>query len=281
MRDRKKNLKGKCNKCSLINSCGGCRAHAYAENKDFFSEDPLCWKVLDNYDFLAKYYDYLMRQMDYPKKSEKIKKLLNKYKVNSVIDLGCGTGGFTISLKNLGFDCVGIDISKEMIKVAKSKDRSITWINEDMTKAKTNKTFEAAICLFDTVNHLLSMKEVDKFFKNVASLLNEGGIFLFDINTDQKKKIIKKVPSIFLLENGKEIIQLNRVDKNFLISEFSLKGEPLNIEIKERLYSVKEIKNLLEKNNFKIINIYDGWDFEKKASNKSLRAMFFARKLSS
>lgn len=40
-----RNLKGKCEKCSLKRLCGGCRAQAYAFYKDYMAQDPTCWST--------------------------------------------------------------------------------------------------------------------------------------------------------------------------------------------------------------------------------------------
>jgi AdoMet-dependent heme synthase len=37
-------ITGNCGKCEYLNSCGGCRAMAYALENDLFKGDPLCWK---------------------------------------------------------------------------------------------------------------------------------------------------------------------------------------------------------------------------------------------
>ena len=39
-----KNLSGKCNNCSLLTQCRGCRAMAYFTTGDYMAEDPQCWK---------------------------------------------------------------------------------------------------------------------------------------------------------------------------------------------------------------------------------------------
>ncbi|WP_132029753.1 class I SAM-dependent methyltransferase, partial [Keratinibaculum paraultunense] len=38
-----------------------------------------------------------------------------------VLDVGCGTGNFSIKLAKMGCEVVGIDVSKEMLKVAEEK----------------------------------------------------------------------------------------------------------------------------------------------------------------
>lgn len=39
-----KKLSGKCNNCSLLTQCRGCRAMAYFTTGDYMAEDPQCWK---------------------------------------------------------------------------------------------------------------------------------------------------------------------------------------------------------------------------------------------
>lgn len=52
-------------------------------------------------------------------------KIINTHIVGrSAIDFGCGTGRSTRFIKNLGFDVTGIDISSDMLKIAKSFDKT-------------------------------------------------------------------------------------------------------------------------------------------------------------
>lgn len=43
---------------------------------------------------------------------------------SSVVDFGCGTGRSSRFLKRLGFDVIGIDISSDMLEIAKNLDRN-------------------------------------------------------------------------------------------------------------------------------------------------------------
>lgn len=44
-RHSQENVKGKCASCGLLESCrGGCRANALLYTRDFYAEDPLCWR---------------------------------------------------------------------------------------------------------------------------------------------------------------------------------------------------------------------------------------------
>ncbi|MFP3982308.1 MAG: radical SAM protein [Desulfurivibrionaceae bacterium] len=43
LRDIRRNIKGRCARCSLSRVCYGCRGHAYQVTGDYLAEDPLCW----------------------------------------------------------------------------------------------------------------------------------------------------------------------------------------------------------------------------------------------
>lgn len=63
------------------------------------------------------------------------KKALNDFidphKGEKLLDIGCGTGFFSIYFKELGIDVTGIDISSKMLEIAKSKDSKVDFINAD------------------------------------------------------------------------------------------------------------------------------------------------------
>ena len=55
--------------------------------------------------------------------NEVIAKILKKYKVNTVLDLTCGTGSQAFYLSKHGYDAVGVDINAKMLAIAKNKTR--------------------------------------------------------------------------------------------------------------------------------------------------------------
>ena len=54
---------------------------------------------------------------------------------------------------------------------------------QGMTNFRIAKRFDAIVCVFDSINHLLSFGEWKKVFRQVALHLNDDGLFVFDINT--------------------------------------------------------------------------------------------------
>lgn len=241
-------------------------------------------KKFREYEYLSKYYDMLMKDLDYLNKSNKISKIFKKFRIKKIIDLGCGTGSFTICLKKHGFECMGVDKSKAMINKAQKKDKTITWIVADITNLKIINKFDGVICLFDTVNYILNKKDLSSFFKNVNGILNKNGIFLFDINTKNKKSSLKGRYIQKRINKNLKLIWSNNVKGDIWTANMVfIKNSKKFVEVhKERLYGVSEIRKYLEKNNFRILKIYDDMDFKKIVNEKkSTRALFLTQKKSS
>jgi len=243
-----------------------------------------------------KAYDYSKVAKDYdlvelgggegPMTSELIHKILKKYKVKTVLDMTCGTGAQSIGLTKKKYKVLASDISKDMLAIAKRKAKEkklkIIFKQGDIRTAKYGK-FDAVIAMFNAIGHL-TKKDFDKAIKNVKENLKEKGIFIFDIfNLDYMKKNFIKHEFIDTAKeyNGFKFVRFNKnkmnVKKGLLhINQktFMQRGNSPFQMRKEKgwdmqIYSVSELKPLLEKNGFKILQIldYTGKKFEKNKSN--------------
>ena len=83
----------------------------------------------NSYTEFATLYDRLIKgDIDYKKIASFIKDELKIKTDNIILDLACGTGSLTAELKNLGFDMIGIDLSVDMLNIAKEKNPDIKVI---------------------------------------------------------------------------------------------------------------------------------------------------------
>lgn len=106
---------------------------------------------------------------------------------NKVLDLACGTGTVSILLAQRGYDVTGIDRSADMLEIARAKAREagveVNFLQRDMVRLQMVQHFDLVVCLYDSLNYLLSPSELEAAFAGVARALNVGGMFLFDMNT--------------------------------------------------------------------------------------------------
>lgn len=116
---------------------------------------------------------------------ELIDNVCNRYslKPSSILDIACGTGSLVGELSCRGFKTMGSDISPEMIKIAQNNHPRIPFIVADMTRLNLNDTFDMVVCPFDSLNYLLTDKEIISTFSNVFRHLSNNGLFIFDFVT--------------------------------------------------------------------------------------------------
>ena len=90
-------------------------------------------------------------------KAKQVLNFLGSLKIDSLLDVACGAGGITMEFNaKLKPDmAVGIDISKDMIKVAKENDtdHEIEWICEDIYKYSPKANFDLGTGI-DIIEHV-------------------------------------------------------------------------------------------------------------------------------
>ncbi len=134
------------------------------------------------YHELAKYYDQVYHWKDYRKEATKIRGLIRRFKEssgNELLDVGCGTGRHIQYLKH-DFDCVGIDISEEMLKVARRTVTGADFVRSDMVDFDLGTSFDVILCLFSAIGYLKTRDDVRKAIRNFAEHLKKGGVLIVE-----------------------------------------------------------------------------------------------------
>jgi len=129
--------------------------------------------VADHFDLIARDYDNYKKNSWYYYNS--LKKLLqDNIGINKkILEIGCGTGDLLVSLKPSSG--VGIDISKEMIKVAKrknKKNKDVWFTTKPIPKVKGIYDY---IIMCDVVEHVPDLKSL---FEDICSLMGLKTIFI-------------------------------------------------------------------------------------------------------
>jgi SAM-dependent methyltransferase len=111
-------------------------------------------------------------------------------KVNEVLDMGCGTGGIAALLADRGYDMIALDISPEMLNIAREKNygKNTLLLCQDMREFELYGTVQAVYSSFDCINYLTEKGDLDRVFALVRNYLESGGVFIFDINTEYRYK---------------------------------------------------------------------------------------------
>jgi SAM-dependent methyltransferase len=114
----------------------------------------------------------------------------------TLLDVACGTGGIAAPLA-AGYQVSGLDISSGMLAVARAKLPAGTPLYlADMTCFRLDARFDAVVCAYQGVNHLLSFAAWESFFRCVHEHLNVGGVFVFDTATVGYLTRMASIPKI-------------------------------------------------------------------------------------
>lgn len=143
------------------------------------------------YEGLASIYDFVMRHVDYPAWGNYVASLLRRHECEPgrLLDLACGTGNASFALAAAGYRLTGYDASEEMVRVAREKasrqQRDLRFGVRDLRDLSGVGEHGAAVCLYDSLNYLLTLEEVGEALTQVHAVLPEGAVFIFDICTEQ------------------------------------------------------------------------------------------------
>lgn len=209
-------------------------------------------KVKDYYDSLAQRYDekyenLAMRHMRRIE-SEVIEHYLNH--VESIIDIGCGTGLYALALGKRGYTVLATDISHEMIRRAASKastlgsEIKITFLQHDIeTQLDSKKKFDLAISMFGALNHVESL---EKALQNIGDVLSPGGHLIFTIANDLSLRRLR------IARKGHRFTDAVQ-GKYSKTSEFYVREAQKTLWT--RYYTRKEVKDILRKCSFHVEKI--------------------------
>lgn len=144
------------------------------------------------YDALAASYDGLMADGSYRRRAAFLERRLKKspIPVETVLDLGCGTGTIACLLAKRGYEVLAADGSEEMLTQAAAKaeglERPPLFLLQEMPKLRLARPVDAAVSTLDSLNYLTRERDLRETFRHVRRWLKPGGLFLFDVNTPYK-----------------------------------------------------------------------------------------------
>ena len=221
--------------------------------------------AMSSYNTFAQFYDRLTENVDYEVRSNYISDFFCEYGNGGrrVLDLACGTGSIAQNLADKGYDIIGIDLSEEMLTLAKEKCPESIFIKADMTDFALPEKVDFCLCSLDAVNHLTELEQVMNCFECVNNSLNNGGLFVFDVNTLFKhREVLADNTFIYDEEDFFLSWDNNYTDDDIVeiyLDFFIFNGknyDRFSERFKEKAYSTDALIKALG-DDFEIIGIYD------------------------
>lgn len=239
------------------------------------------------YSKLSQYFDVLS-QSGAHSRNNVIEKILKRHKVETVLDLTCGTGSQVFWLAKHGYQVTGADFSPALLEIARCKARKekidIQFLEGDMRTIQVGQ-FDAVVTISNAVGHL-TKSGFEKAMKNIHRNLKTGGLYIFDIfNLDAMtdKAVDNLAMDVKAAVNDRKIhnIQYSKIDRDrgrltsfdqFFIDEESAQSKIIKAKFTLQIYPAKELREMLARNGFKTLCQYgiDGKKFSEKHSESIL-----------
>ena len=249
---------------------------------------------MDSYTSLAPVYDKLNADIDYAAWADFIEgqfALHSSKDIVSVLDLACGTGSMTVELARRGYDMTGIDLSDDMLAVARKKcdaerfRHSVLLLSQDMSQFELYGTVDAIVCCLDSLNYLTKKDALYRAFTHAHNYLEPDGLFIFDMNAPAKFERVYADNSYVLEDEGIFCAWQNYYNNKSKLCDFYLSiftenedgsWTRFDEQQREKCWSLRTVKDLLDEVGFELCALTS--DFDGSAvDNDTERWYFVAR----
>jgi ubiquinone/menaquinone biosynthesis C-methylase UbiE len=244
------------------------------------------------YNIFADFYDELMYDVDYKKRTSYLMKLFKKYgsAPTLLLDAACGTGGFSNEFASRGVEVIGADMSEEMLNIARNsameKGNDILFLCQKLEELDLYGTVDGAVCCLDSLNHITGYNTFCKAIKRISLFLEKDKLFIFDLNTEYKHREILG-DNVFVMDRESVYCvwanQFNpKNNKTDIMLDFFVKENDnysrFSEEFSERAYTSEQIEKALQKAGLEIVEIFDDMT-ENPVSDTTERAIYVTRKV--
>lgn len=198
--------------------------------------------------------------VEYTTSMKYIKEYCNKFNNPKIIDIGAGTGKYSIALSNEGYDVTAVELVKHNLMTLKSKNKNInSYLGNatDMSKFKDN-SFDIVL-LFGPLYHLIKKEDKIKALSEAKRIVKKDGYIFVSYYMNEYAVITYGFKDGNILNS----IKNNELDNNYHITP---KEEDLYSMV--RIEDIDELNNTLNLKRVKIIAQDGASDYIRPVLNK-------------
>ena len=224
--------------------------------KEWFDDDTF-WREL---------YLFMVPEKRFADAAAQIGKVLKltKPKGKAVLDLCCGPGRWAIPLAQRGFSVTGVDRTKFLLNVAKTRAKAgkvkIKWARADMRDFLRPESFDLLLSMLTSFGYFDRKDEDRLVLRNMFTNLKPGGVCLIDVAGKEQIARIYQPTTSEKLPNGDLFIQRHRITDAWsrMHNEWILvrNGRAKTFKFHHTIYSAQELSDRLTEAGFKQIKVY-------------------------
>jgi len=238
------------------------------------------------FDDLDRDWEAIVNARDTRKEADFIEKVISRR--GFVLDLCCGTGRHSIALSERGWNVVGIDLSKNLLAIAKIRMKragvKIPLVRADMRFFPfRDSLFKAVINMFTSFGYLPAESDDAVSLLEVNRTLRGEGKFLLDLaNRDHIIKTFRErdwaeFEPFFLLERRSLNLKGSKLTSQWTLVQKNT-GRVRSIEHNVRLFTITRVEQLLNEAGLMVKDVYGGYE-EQEFTLEASRMIVLAKKL--
>lgn len=144
------------------------------------------------------------------KKRQRYDKYVIRQDAQRILDLGCGNGGQSIYLAQMGYEVYGIDVSDEAIKLARDyasrEQLDVTFLTQGCEQLSFEPDFFDAVICHGVLDHVPMETAIDSV-QEIQRVLRPGGLFLVSLASVRSSLFgegLSAGQNTYVLEHGPE-----------------------------------------------------------------------------
>lgn len=194
-------------------------------------------------------------------------KYIHKYikKGDKVLDIGAGTGKYSISLYNEGYDITAVELVKHNLRVLQKNEPNIKAYQGNALNLKFNDNTFDIVLLFGPMYHLISLEDKIKALNEAKRVTKPNGLIFISYCMNEYAVITHG----FIDNNINESLKNNLLDKDFKIT-------PVETDLYSfvRLQDINKLNKECNVKRVKILNQDGSAEYIKKTINKMDKETF-------
>lgn len=233
----------------------------------------------DSLSEIAWHYDAIMEHVDYDRWFMTTTELAGLLPAGfRHLDAACGTGTLLSLLHDVGWDCMGADLSAPMLRAGRKRGLLSPTLAADLRALPFRNAFDYVTCLFDSMNFLLELDDVRAAVVEFAGALREGGLLYFDVVTE------RMVRDHFDGEaweetNGRfKTTWESRYDRRSRIVDTTIRiNTGAQCLIRERIHALRDVERAVKDAGLGVLAVLDAHTWQR-PNRKTVRVDFIAVK---
>jgi len=167
------------------------------------------------YSTLAKIYHMMYQNIfDYDKEFNFYDSILAVNQYHKILEIGCGSGMLARRFLDKGYDYLGLDLSHEMLEIARLEVKSDRFNQGDMRNLIFDNQFDAILITGRSIAYITDNQGIINTLNGVHKSLKDKGLFVFGVF--EANRIFEEFDDFEQIMdcNNKNIKRISHLEKN-------------------------------------------------------------------